>query len=174
MLAAGAGTRFGGPKAPYLFDGERLVDRSVRTLREAGCAPVIVVLGAWRGDVPDAHVVVNSTWEDGMGSSLRCALEELSTQSDVQSAFVLLVDQPFITADGVRRVLAHPAPIVQAAYRGRPGHPVLFSRDHWRPLMATLDGDSGARDYLSEQDRDLVAVGDLCDDTDMDVQPSAT
>jgi len=36
VLAAGEGRRFGGPKAPYVHEGERLVDRSVRLLREAG------------------------------------------------------------------------------------------------------------------------------------------
>ncbi|MGA1145657.1 MAG: NTP transferase domain-containing protein, partial [Candidatus Nanopelagicales bacterium] len=47
VLAAGEGKRFGGPKAPFEYDGERLVDRAVRVLREAGCDPVFVILGAW-------------------------------------------------------------------------------------------------------------------------------
>ena len=33
VLAAGAGVRFGGPKAPVVVDGERLVDRAARLLR---------------------------------------------------------------------------------------------------------------------------------------------
>ena len=33
VLAAGAGVRFGGPKAPFVLDGLRLVDRSVQLLR---------------------------------------------------------------------------------------------------------------------------------------------
>ena len=59
VLAAGEGRRFGGPKAPYVLDGVRLVDRAVALLRDAGCDPVLVVLGAWIDDVPDAVVVVN-------------------------------------------------------------------------------------------------------------------
>src|SRR5918999_150312 len=46
LLAAGEGRRFGRPKALVEFAGERLVDRGVRTLREAGCGPVVVVMGA--------------------------------------------------------------------------------------------------------------------------------
>src|ERR671915_252345 len=46
LLAAGEGRRFGRPKALVEFDGERLVDRGVRTLREAGCGPIVVVMGA--------------------------------------------------------------------------------------------------------------------------------
>ena len=74
VLAAGAGRRLGGPKAPLVVDGERLVDRAVRVLREGGCDPVLVVLGAWVGDVPGAEVVVNADWASGLGSSLRAGL----------------------------------------------------------------------------------------------------
>jgi nicotine blue oxidoreductase len=49
VLAAGEGKRFGGPKAPYVHNGERLVDRAVSVLANAGCNPVFVVLGAWLG-----------------------------------------------------------------------------------------------------------------------------
>ncbi|MFM8895280.1 MAG: NTP transferase domain-containing protein, partial [Actinomycetales bacterium] len=46
VLAAGSGSRFGQPKAGVLIDGERLVDRAVRILSQAGADPVLVVLGA--------------------------------------------------------------------------------------------------------------------------------
>jgi CTP:molybdopterin cytidylyltransferase MocA len=50
VLAAGAGSRYGMPKA-LARDAEGLpwLVREIRTLAEAGCTPVIVVLGA-RGD----------------------------------------------------------------------------------------------------------------------------
>ena len=46
LLAAGAGRRFGGPKALAEIDGEPLVLRALKALRAAGCSPVRVVLGA--------------------------------------------------------------------------------------------------------------------------------
>ncbi len=61
VLAAGEGKRFGGPKAPYVHNGERLVDRAVNVLAEAGCDPVFVVLGAWIGGVPGATVLETKT-----------------------------------------------------------------------------------------------------------------
>ena len=67
VLAAGSDSRFGEPKAPLEVDGERLVDRSVRVLREGGCDPIFVILGAWEGSVDDALVIVNHGWEEGMG-----------------------------------------------------------------------------------------------------------
>lgn len=168
VLAAGEGRRFGGPKAAYVHDGERLVDRAVRVLREAGCEPVVVVLGAWVGDVPGAQVVVNPDWGRGMGSSLRCALTAL-TEAD--RAVVTLVDLPGLTAAAVQRVRATPDPLVQATYGGRRGHPVVLGRAHWGGVAELAVGDRGARDYLAGHDVTLVEVGDVATGRDLDHRP---
>src|SRR5699024_10112243 len=54
VLAAGAGRRFGGPKALVDFRGARLVDRAVSLLRAGGCDRVVVVSGAVELEVPGA------------------------------------------------------------------------------------------------------------------------
>ncbi len=92
VLAAGSGSRFGEPKAPLEVDGERLVDRSVRVLREGGCDPIFVILGAWEGSVDDALVIVNHGWEEGMGSSLRIALKWVNATTEADYALITLVD----------------------------------------------------------------------------------
>ena len=46
ILAAGAGTRMGGPKALLEFKGRLLVERAVETALSGGCTDVLVVLGA--------------------------------------------------------------------------------------------------------------------------------
>lgn len=169
VLAAGEGRRFGGPKAPYVLAGERLVDRSVRLLREAGCDPVVVVLGAWVGEVPGAEVVVNPGWSEGMGSSLRAGLSALP---EVDRAVLALVDLPGLTAAAVRRVRATPDPLVQATYGGRRGHPVVLGRAHWGGVVEVAVGDRGARDYLAGHDVTLVEVGDLATGGDLDHRPT--
>ena len=68
-------------QAPVVIEGERLVDRAVRVLREGGCDPVYVVLGAWTGDVPGAVAVANPEWPEGMGSSLRAGLTALEGET---------------------------------------------------------------------------------------------
>jgi CTP:molybdopterin cytidylyltransferase MocA len=171
VLAAGEGRRFGGPKAPYLLDGERLVDRAVRVLREGGCAPVLVVLGAWIGEVPGAEVVRNDAWAEGMGSSLRCGLDALEAQADVDRALVSLVDLPGLTPAAVRRLLDVDAALAAAAYGGERGHPVLLAREHWDGVIATATGDRGARAYLAAHEPRLVEVGDVATGADLDVPP---
>jgi CTP:molybdopterin cytidylyltransferase MocA len=189
VLAAGEGRRFGGPKAPYVLDDERLVDRAVRVMRDAGCDPVVVVLGAWVGDVPGAEVVVNDDWPSGMGSSLRVGLEHLDHLDhqrlgpDVDAALVTLVDLPGLTAEAARRLTGlahHPTEaatatphetLASATYDGVRGHPVLLGRAHWPGVMASAAGDRGARDYLADHEVTLVEVGDVATGEDLDEQP---
>lgn len=168
VLAAGAGSRYGQPKAPVVIDGERLVDRAVRVLQEAGCFPIAVVLGAWIGDVPGAVVVDNADWASGMGSSLREGLT-WAQSTDADSAIVTLVDLPGLTADAVTRIVENPADLVSATFDGQRGHPVKFGRAHWAALIESASGDMGARDYLrTRDDLVLVEVSDIADGQDLD------
>ncbi|MDH4158965.1 MAG: nucleotidyltransferase family protein [Actinomycetota bacterium] len=168
VLAAGAGRRFGGPKAPAVVDDERLVDRAVRVLRAGGCPQVVVVLGAWVGEVPDADIVVNDDWESGMASSLRAGLSELAGRTDVDRVLVTLVDLPGLTAAAVRRLAASADELAVATYHGDRGHPVLLGRGHWSAIADSATGDQGARHYLQSHQVSLVEVGDVASGLDLD------
>lgn len=166
VLAAGEGRRFGGPKAPAVIDGERLVDRAVRVMREGGCDPVVVVLGAWVGDVPGAHIVVNDAWSEGMGSSLRVGLAAL----DADRVVVSLVDLPGMTGEAVRRFVDSPARLAQGAFDGERGHPVVIGAEHIAGVVAVARGDRGARDYLREHAAEVtvIDIGDVASGEDLD------
>jgi CTP:molybdopterin cytidylyltransferase MocA len=180
LLAAGGGRRYGMPKALVDRDGRLLVEHGLATLRAAGCDPVVVVLGAAertvreRADLAGARVVSNPDWARGMGSSLRVGLAALDG-TPTQAAAVLLVDTPGITAEAVRRVLAHGSPtaLVVATYHGERGHPVLLGRDHWAGVAGSAAGDVGARPYLRAHHRLVVTVAceDVADGGDIDTPP---
>ena len=80
VLAAGAGTRFGGPKAlARTPEGEPWIARAARALRDGGCDEVVVVLGAGADAaallVPDGtRVVIAADWAGGLSHSLRAGL----------------------------------------------------------------------------------------------------
>lgn len=171
LLAAGAGSRYGSPKA-LAHDGAWL-RAAVAALRDGGCAQVVVVLGASaeraQALVPDgAAVVVAPDWADGMSASLRAGLAA-AQGTDARRAVLHLVDTPDVGADVVARVLATGAPLARASYRGRGGHPVLLGREHWAAVSAATTGDHGARDFLRDCD-DVVAAecGDLATGADID------
>jgi CTP:molybdopterin cytidylyltransferase MocA len=171
LLAAGAGRRFGGPKALVELEGEPLVRRGVQLLRDGGCAPVLVVVGARADDVVAvldgaADVVRAPDWERGMGASLRAGLDAVETHR-AEACVVALVDQPRVGAEAVRRVcLADPAGrfgAVVATYEGRPRHPVLLRRRVWGDVAELARDDTGARAWLRAHPDDVLTIG--CDDT---------
>jgi len=169
VLAAGAGRRFGGPKALAEVAGERLIDRTVRVARAGGLAHVVVVSGAAGLDLPD--VVHNAGWPEGMGSSLRVGLRAMAP--DVDAALVLLVDQPGITGSAVERVrgaVEGSSALVVATYRGAWGHPVALGRTHWPEVLETATGDRGAREVLRRHAAEVVTVecGDVATADDVD------
>lgn len=181
VLAAGAGRRYGGPKALVELDGQLLVERAISTARAAGCAPVAVVLGAAaaevrrRANLEGALWAENRDWTSGMGSSLRVGLAALAA-TETMATVVLLVDMPGVTATAIRRLAGYAAPdaLAMARYDDRPGHPVLLGRDHWPDIARQALGDVGARPYLRRHWAEvrMVPCDDIADDTDLDTPPT--
>jgi CTP:molybdopterin cytidylyltransferase MocA len=183
LLAAGAGSRMGRPKALVVGeDGVPWLHATLATLHEGGCDRVTVVLGAaakgagWLlSQAPSgrARLVVAEDWAEGMGASLRAGLAGAYPDSD--AVVLTLVDLPDVTADVVRRVVAAatgPGDLARATYGGVPGHPVLLGRDHWDGVGASATGDKGARDYLRTHEVTLVECGDLATGADVDTPGS--
>jgi CTP:molybdopterin cytidylyltransferase MocA len=173
VLAAGAGSRYGAPKALVELDGERLVDRAIRVLHQGGIILTYVVQGAAvLTDLSGAEVVDNPDWPSGMGSSLRAGISALPAA--VQAVVVVPVDQPGLTAAALGRVLAaaqgdRQQALVVATYAGRRGHPVLLGRRHWAGVAGAAVGDTGARAYLATRP-DVVEVecADVASGVDVD------
>ena len=167
----------GAPKALLTDEtGRSFLSRSVAVLRDGGCDPVVVVLGAEAErarEVLDgsATVVVADDWAEGMGASLRAGLAA-AEPADAPAVLVSLVDLPDVGAAVVRRLLlqagSDPDVLARAAFDGTPGHPVLLGRDHWAGVTATASGDRGARDYLEAHPPLLVECGDLATGHDVD------
>jgi nicotine blue oxidoreductase len=180
LLAAGAGERFGGPKALARDeDGTSWLLRSVRAL--GPCSEIVVVLGA---EAEHAAALLPMSvsriraddWSEGMGASLRAGLAALERTTH-ESALVSLVDLPDVGAAVVARLAATATgtgDLARASYDGVPGHPVLIGRDHWAGVIGSATGDRGARDYLAAHEVALVECGDLATGADVDHRPDPT
>lgn len=188
LLAAGAGTRMGRPKALVLDDeGRPWLHRAIDALRDGGCDHVIVVLGARAEEAARllqgmaVTVVTAEDWSEGMSASLRTGLLAVDdyldrTPQDVGAVVVTLVDLPDVDARVVERVIrqvgTHPSALGRATYDGSPGHPVLIGLDHVRGVLETTSEDRGARDYLREQGLTVVECSDLATGRDVDSPPA--
>jgi molybdenum cofactor cytidylyltransferase len=164
VLAAGAATRFGAPKQLAELDGRPLLEHSLRTMTAASVGRVVVVLGSGADeviasvDLHGADAIVCSRWEEGQSASLACGLAELAS---CEAVIVTLGDQPRVSPDAIRRVIAarNGAAAVRATYGAAPGHPVLLEQELFEPLR-NVSGDKGARNLLLS-----VQVLDIpCDD----------
>lgn len=168
LLAAGAGTRFGMPKV--LAAQGKWLSSAVAALHRGGCDDVVVVLGAAIVDVPaPARAVIATDWSDGLSASVRAGL----TAVEADFAVLHTVDTPDVGADVVARVLAAAqsasSGLARGVYGDAPGHPVVVANRHWAELLRGLQGDEGARTFLSAR-RDVVEVdcSDLATGRDID------
>ncbi|MBA3411641.1 MAG: nucleotidyltransferase family protein [Geodermatophilaceae bacterium] len=194
VLAAGAGRRYGMPKALVPYEGSLLVERACRLIAEV-CDPVVVVLGAAadevrsRAELGDAEVVLNADWDTGMASSLRTGLAWMGALSGgspasrqgggvvpgiIDAVLVHLVDLPGMTVAAVRRLAraASPNVLAVASYAGVRGHPVLLGRTHWAGVAETATGDEGARGYLASHEVIEIECADVADPADLDYPPT--
>jgi CTP:molybdopterin cytidylyltransferase MocA len=173
VLAAGAGARFGSSKQLALLDGRPLLEHSIHALVSSPVERVVVVIGAGaeqvtaRVDPQGATMIVCERWEEGQSASLACGLAELS---DCEAVVITLGDQPRLTSEAIRRVIAARGEGVDAAratYAGAPGHPVLLER-HLFGRMRDVTGDHGARNLLLSVHTVAVPCDDLGGGEDVD------
>ena len=142
VLAAGASTRFGAQKQLAELDGVPMLEHSLRTMRSALVGRVVVVLGSGADEIVSkvnlhgSDPIVCTRWDEGQSASLACGLAELS---ECEAVVVTLGDQPRVSPDAIRRVIAGRnthgadaprgtggASAIRATYNGNPGHPVLL------------------------------------------------
>ena len=170
ILAAGASTRMGRPKA-LLRCGEgedTFVSRLVRSLR-AGGVTNIVVIGragdhALRAELerlqPPAPLAENPAPERGQLSSLLVGLD-YAEQSGGRAVLVMPVDSPLVAPATIAATLAAfegtGAPIARAVHDGRHGHPVVFRHHVFEDLRAA-DPALGAKAVLRAHEDRVVNV----------------
>ena len=170
ILAAGSGSRFGGPGVKLLAEakGRPLVAWAIEPALEAGLDEVIVVSGAadLDGVVPaDVTLLRNDEWQSGQATSLGVALDWAQRQGHA-AAVVGLGDMPGLTTSAWRAVAEAPGgPIVVATYGGRRGHPVRLDAAVWTLLPTS--GDEGARGLMSRRPELVVEVA--CEGTATDI-----
>jgi molybdenum cofactor cytidylyltransferase len=173
VLAAGEGSRFGGPKQLAELAGRPLLEHVLITLAAVPAVErTVVVLGARADevraavDMHGAEVIVADDWVEGQAASLRAGLAALD---DVDGALILLGDQPGMTPAAIEAVLAHfdGTRALRAVYNGAPGHPVVLPRA-LIPAALELRGNEGARELLEASGVRRIEVGHLCEPLDID------
>lgn len=161
VLAAGAGTRFGGGKMLASLRGRPVLQHTLEALAAAGLDGVVVVLGADASDVERAiewrgeRRVVNPAAADGLSGSLRLGLAAATASEAAPPTAVLVAlgDQPLLDPEQLRRLVAestvdtHPFVVPEWSGGGSP-NPVLLLPAAW-PLVSEATGDRGMASVMA-------------------------
>lgn len=162
LLAAGAGSRFGGGKLLHQLDGVAIGVRAARNMLAAGLAVTAVVRPGSDALVrllqaEGVTVTLCANAAEGMGVSLAHAI---AYTRDAAGWVVALADMPRIApqtiqcvADAVRAGALIAAPTL----RGERGHPVGFGAA-LRGELLELKGDEGARAVLKRHHAEIRLI----------------
>ena len=161
VLAAGAGSRLGGrAKGLIEIEGEALVERTLRVLREVGVDELVVVTGHYRAQLEswlESAAVVEVTQPldtHTQADSLRLGVAGLS--ENIDAVMVLPVDMPALTRQdlvdliGAYKHASDGIEFVGPMVGTRPGNPVLFSRQIATQILQG-EGDFGSGAWRHQQ-----------------------
>ena len=178
VLAAGAGSRFGGGKLLAPLAGRPILQHVLDRLSEAGVGDVTVVLGhdaaaveraiAWRSE----RRVVNPDPERGLASSLQLGMTTIG--GDADAVLIALGDQPLIAIDTITALLDAPPdparPVVVPVYADDPGRNPVLVRKAAFGLIGEANGDRGLAPVLAAHADLVQAVSVSGDNPDVDTR----
>lgn len=166
ILAAGSSSRMKQPKMLMDFNGTSFIQHIIQTAKQLPDTTIVVVTGCYHDLLQPVlinervDIVYNDYWEKGMGSSISAGIRQLS-QSSISNCFVLVCDQPYITATLLTNMLKQKKltgkGIVACSYQDTFGTPVLFDQRYFNLLMQ-LDGPTGAKKMVQQFLDDTVMV----------------
>ena len=161
VLAAGASRRLGTPKQLVSVGGVPLARRQCSVALAANVGPVVIVTGSRAADVAAAvaglqvDVCVNPDWEEGLATSLRCAVVA-ARLNRARALLVFACDQyPVTTEDlvGLSSAWRHAGRVACVSRAGdHLGPPAVLPADCYDAVLR-LHGDMGARSVLFDADR---------------------
>ena len=181
VLAAGAGSRFGGGKLQASLGGRPLLDHVLGTIGSTGLGGLVVVLGPDAGPLEaialarGATIARNPDPGRGLSSSVQvglAAIDGLPGGTRFEAALVLLGDQPGTSVVTIGALLGAEAAggraIVVPRYRGGGGpNPALLLRPAWA-LAGELRGDRGFGPLIAARPELVVEVDLPGDNPDVD------
>lgn len=161
VLAAGLSSRTSHYKMTLYLGRKTVLAHTVDTMLRV-CERVIVVAGhkaeackkalAGRTNV---KVVFNPGFESGMFSSVQRGVQELKSNT----FFIIPGDQPVVSEHTLRKMLDADGAIINPAYKGKKGHPVLF-RGQCREGILAMPADGILRDFIHAHPSRTVSVDD--------------
>ena len=168
ILAAGASTRLGKPKQLLQYRGRTLLGHAINEATNSNADAVVVIFGKdadlFKKEIDEKkiRVAINSSWEEGMASSVRLGLDTLLNDKPYIDAVIFMVcDQPHISSSILNELIKTQQKttkqIVTCNYGDSLGPPALFHKKYFKELMK-LSGDAGARKIIQQNMNDVATI----------------
>lgn len=166
IMAAGASSRMGSPKALLKWKEKNLADVLYESISQAGIEDITLVTGKHHEEIlksvsiPKNNICFNPMWEKGMGGSIRCGVQQLIQKKDnLNGILITLVDQPLINKKHIEEIIKEfesgKHKIVASRYESTVGPPAIFGHVYFNALL-NLQGDNGAKSILKYAEDDIL------------------
>ncbi len=163
ILAAGASTRMGMPKALVKFKAKTFLETVVENFQKAGIEKLVVVLGhaaeqiATELNLPADMYVLNKTYRLGQFSSFQAGVKALGP--NIEGTFLALVDQPQIGTNVIKKIrnvfVENPEKIIIPTHQGKRGHPPIFPKTLFQDILLAPTSQTAANIIHKNEDRVL-------------------
>ncbi|GCF10102.1 nucleotidyltransferase family protein [Dictyobacter arantiisoli] len=172
ILAAGKSSRMNHEQHKLLLPlgGRPILAHTLDAVQCSQATPILLVLGHQAEQIENAirdslqketMLLHNPTYQQGMSTSLCLALQILIPRPTIDSAIILLGDQPFMSPALIDELIKtrHKTgqSIIAASYHGKRGNPVLFGRELWEEL-GMISGDEGGKSVIARHKQELVTI----------------
>jgi molybdenum cofactor cytidylyltransferase len=178
ILAAGRSARMGKPKLLLPWAATSVLGHLIEQWQALRSRQIAVVCAPCNQPIqaeldrlgfPAQNLIINPAPDQGMFSSIRCAVQWPGWQEVLTHWAIVLGDQPHLQPQTLRQVLdfsaAHPARICQPARHGHARHPVLLPEAVFRRIAGSAE--ATLKEFIAAQPRQAA----LCelDDPGLDL-----
>ncbi len=167
ILAAGESKRMGRPKQLLPYKDSTLLLEKIKQFQSLDKVQVFVVLGAYFKDIfPSLRelpvkVVMNSNWQEGMGSSLSKGIELIRKKEMFDRVLITLSDLPLMESshyeDLIELSKSTGKRIIQTEYDETSGVPVIFDKSLFSSL-GKLKNEEGAKPLIEKYKKEVLKL----------------
>lgn len=175
LLAAGQSTRMNGEnKLLKEIKGKTLIQRAVQNILLSSVDEIVIITG-FQSEIIEEKVgknkkikfILNNNYKDGMASSIKKGIENLSKKSE--AFFISLGDMPMVNQSIYNKLIKSrhnynkkkkpldKKEIFIPTYLDQTGNPILFSK-FMKDKIMQIDGDIGAKKIIELNKKNILNI----------------